>query len=668
MAIKTLPITRIIFYKHGIGFFERRGKTSGEKNFKLNFKKKDMNDILKSLIVRDGNASGKVISISFDTQEDVEQLIRDKTINLGRDSNLRDILTFLRGYDISFNIKGEEIKGTIIGIDYSDNRQNFCHNLLVISVSESNSITTFPLSDIKSFRINDEQALGDIKFFLEKSMAEKKKDERTITILLDDEDHDLIVNYIAPTPAWKLSYRMIYEKEKNKASLIGWSIVNNTMDEDLDNVSFVFTTGMPVSFVYDLYTPKILSRPQLKDEMKKVSSVNQETSLLQKKDKVSSMPGKITSKAMAELEFDEVCCHEDVEEEGKVEHVPEKTVTGERYSEVVKYVVPEPVTIKRGQSVMVPIINISLDCVKEYIYTSKKGEKNPYVYLTLKNTGPFALDRGPVTIMEDDLYIGEALLTTVSKGQAVKLPYAVGMDISVKEEVSNYDSLNSIVFIENNPGNYLFYKEVYHIIESLYTANSSNDDNISLVIEHKPYDYGYELFDTPEPIEKTDNYVRWKIDLPSRTFQTFKVKERKKVYRSEYYNNLTIDKLSRWFKCRYLDENNHNILSDIFVNFEQMREFDKWKENLETERKQLLEKQKFYREQLQALGDKGDEGNLRKRYIKNIETNEDRIEEILKEKDNLGKKFGDLKKKIDKSIADLAKEYKQKKEKVSSEQ
>ena len=40
-----LPITHMTLYKHGVGFFERRGTFSGEK-FELTFRQDEMDDTL----------------------------------------------------------------------------------------------------------------------------------------------------------------------------------------------------------------------------------------------------------------------------------------------------------------------------------------------------------------------------------------------------------------------------------------------------------------------------------------------------------------------------------------------------------------------------------------------------------------------------------------------
>ena len=50
-------------------------------------------------------------------------------------------------------------------------------------------------------------------------------------------------------------------RPERRALLQGWALFDNTLDEDLENVSVTFVAGMPVSFIYDLYTPFTPERP-----------------------------------------------------------------------------------------------------------------------------------------------------------------------------------------------------------------------------------------------------------------------------------------------------------------------------------------------------------------------------------------------------------------------
>ena len=55
---------------------------------------------------------------------------------------------------------------------------------------------------------------------------------------------------------WKATYRLILGEEDKPPMIQGWAVVDNTQDEDWENVRLSLVSGLPVSFVHDLYTPR----------------------------------------------------------------------------------------------------------------------------------------------------------------------------------------------------------------------------------------------------------------------------------------------------------------------------------------------------------------------------------------------------------------------------
>src|SRR5262249_45655850 len=68
---------------------------------------------------------------------------------------------------------------------------------------------------------------------------------------------------------WKTSYRLSLDKDakNNKAFLQGWAIVENTTDEDWQNVRLGLVSGRPISFRMDLYEPLYVQRPVVEPEL-----------------------------------------------------------------------------------------------------------------------------------------------------------------------------------------------------------------------------------------------------------------------------------------------------------------------------------------------------------------------------------------------------------------
>jgi len=60
-------VRKVVLYKHGVGYFERKGEVTGRAAIQVSFKTSEMNDVLKSLTVIDmGDPCGAISSISYE--------------------------------------------------------------------------------------------------------------------------------------------------------------------------------------------------------------------------------------------------------------------------------------------------------------------------------------------------------------------------------------------------------------------------------------------------------------------------------------------------------------------------------------------------------------------------------------------------------------------------
>src|SRR5215831_4003311 len=59
----TLPITRVVLFNSGVGYFSRSGEVSDDARVDLTFPEQDINDLLKSMVLEDfGN--GRIAAVS----------------------------------------------------------------------------------------------------------------------------------------------------------------------------------------------------------------------------------------------------------------------------------------------------------------------------------------------------------------------------------------------------------------------------------------------------------------------------------------------------------------------------------------------------------------------------------------------------------------------------
>src|SRR5205807_9878948 len=91
--------------------------------------------------------------------------------------------------------------------------------------------------------------------------ASRSKDKRSVYIdSTDAKGREIVASYMAPSPVWKSSYRLIFDASA-QPTLEGWAIVDNTTGEDWTRVRLSLVSGRPISFISQLYAPRYVNRP-----------------------------------------------------------------------------------------------------------------------------------------------------------------------------------------------------------------------------------------------------------------------------------------------------------------------------------------------------------------------------------------------------------------------
>ena len=85
------PVTRVVLYKHGVGYFERQGSVEGDVTLSLTFKQSEVSDVLKSLTVLDLDG-GHIASVSYDSTKPLEQLLAEVALSIPDEGSLVGLL------------------------------------------------------------------------------------------------------------------------------------------------------------------------------------------------------------------------------------------------------------------------------------------------------------------------------------------------------------------------------------------------------------------------------------------------------------------------------------------------------------------------------------------------------------------------------------------------
>jgi hypothetical protein len=643
-----LPITRMTLYKHGVGFFERRAGLGGEQ-VELSFRVEEMNDILKSLTVIDWG-DGQVLGVDYATPQSREERLAGCSIRLDDERSLRDLLVGLRGRRVQLLLdQGETATGTLLGLDEVAERQPMATSLLSLLLDQTAQVQTVSLERVLGVEILDERGASDLRFFLQTALSQEHY--RQVTIRLTPGEHDLSVSYIAPAPTWRVSYRLVADAEADggpRALLLGWGIFDNRLEEDLQGIALSLVAGMPISFVYDLYTPFTPQRPVVEEEVRVAAAPVEFSAALALgagvEAEMRAMPKMMRAPmpaAMADAAPERSITREALEKAAPV------TVTGEALGELFQYVIGTPVTVGRGQSAMVPIVSANLGYRKDLLYNGAKMATHPVATLRLKNETGLTMERGPVTVIESGEYAGEALLPFTVDGGELVVPYAVELGVKVREESGSRRQMHSLRI----QGAYLQIEE-WDLRWRDYQLNNSTGKTVTVLVEHARTAH-YDLFDTPEPQEHTDEHWRFEVGAPARGETKLRVQERRLLKRREELQRQSYANLQRYLQQGLMDRKAHDRAAELLRLWEEVGDDEKRLEKLDQERQKIYKAQQQVQKNMGALSTTGKEGALRARYVEQLESSEEQLKALTRQESDLKAGIERLKQEIEKRIEAL---------------
>ena len=95
-AATQLPINHVVLFSSGVGYFQREGTVEGNTRVDLSFPVQDINDLLKSMVVRDLDG-GVISTVNYDSNAPVEKTLKSYALNLNGDPSFGQILNQARG-------------------------------------------------------------------------------------------------------------------------------------------------------------------------------------------------------------------------------------------------------------------------------------------------------------------------------------------------------------------------------------------------------------------------------------------------------------------------------------------------------------------------------------------------------------------------------------------
>ncbi len=644
-----LNIERLTLYKHGLGFFERGG--AAEASFTLEFPRRAMDDVLKSLTVLPATAT--VTGVAFETPPDRNPDAQRQPLYLNAERPLSSLIDAFAGRRVVISLGDKRVEGVLIGLE-REQEEHLKRALL--AVQTANGIRLLSLDDVSNIAFADESAEGDLSFALE---TKRRDEERSYARVTLSNASEVQVNYIAPAPAWRVSYRVITspvdvaagstdgipasntagptsspgptvlltdrqagsgapaDSEARDVYVQGWGIFDNTLEEDLENVQLTLTAGMPVSFRYGLHEPTTPTRPFMQDESRVISAPmdfaamrggNAEMMDMAMAEPAGMMMAPVAAAPKMQRSRSQISAA------SMAESVPIQA-SGDARGALFAYNIEAPVTVRRGESGMVPILSVKTRGMRELLYNPNKNPNHPASSVRFKNND-LTLERGPATVIDSGEYAGEAIVPFTTAGTDVILAFAVELGISVSLQVSSREVTRSVTVRDGS----LFVGAVEYI-ESTYTVDSQLAQACVVTIEH-PRQYNAEL--ETKPVESTVGEARFKCPVAARAAVEFTVVEKRDRSRWENVRGIDGYRLKSFLDDRLLDRKLFEELSQVLATQAEIFAIEQATIERENTREKVRERMNDVRANLGSINAVSD-SSLRDRFVKQLETLEDQM-------------------------------------------
>ena len=664
-----LPVRRVVLYKAGVGYFAHVGRVPSNGDVVVQFTSAQLDDVLKSLTTVDLNG-GRITGIRYNSVAPVGERLKTVRAGLGEDATGLQLLRALRGARLEVHGAGATVSGRLLSVEQRPRkRETEIRDVIEITLlSAAGALRTFEVTPALSIRIAEADLQDELDRYLSIVGSARERDVRRMTIsTAGSGTREMLVSYLSEVPIWKTNYRVILpSKAGAKGVLQGWAIVDNTIGEDWDRVELSLVAGAPQSFVQKISQPYFGHRPVVPlprgvsgapqthapTLMSHAESVNVAADAARLKDvgsgsgsglgrgsgggtgsgsyKAGGVAGGVPGGVVG----------------GVVGGLPDSApppafisqalasaqpgATAGNLGDLFEYRIADPVTIRKNESALVPIVQAEVEVQKVSLWNRGRASGRPLLAVWMTNASGLTLDGGSFSVLDNGAFAGEGLLTPIQPGERRLLSYA--SDQSVLVSASHKTAPARIVRIRAERGVLIQQSNLYE--ETVYTIRNEDDEARTVVIEHPTRD-GWTVQGSVEPVETAPVVSRFRVDIAARQSATLTVQETRPEEQRISISDLDDDYVGVVTKGGLPADRVAQALQPVLAKRRDVAEVVRIIAERESDVVAIERDQQRVRENMKALKNSREERALLERYTRQLMTQEDRVEGVKRDLSDL---------------------------------
>jgi len=644
VSSEPLPLSKVVLFSSGVGYFQREGTVSGTTDLDLYFKTKDINDLLKSLVVQDLDG-GRVTEVTYSSRDPLTRTLQSFAIDLTGNPGVAQILTQARGEEVELTTS-KRISGTIVGVESKATGESTADTFL--NLLTDSGMQSVDLAEVRSFRFLNPQLQTELNQALSLLAESRSAEKKRVTLGFSGEGSRRVrVGYLLEAPLWKTSYRLVLG-EGEEHYLQGWAIVENTTDEDWRDVSLSLVSGRPISFIMDLYRPLYVPRPTVQVET--YSSIapqryEEDLGLAAAPPEAPMAKQRMSESRAAASEagatYEEEALRDDLDLSQGVATAAQTAEAGNFF----RYLIRHPVTVPRQESAMLPIVTQTVEGRRVSIYNQRVQAKHPLHGLKIKNTTGFDLMGGPLTVFEQGSYAGDARIDNLPAGAERLISFAIDLDTEVAVSARSVpETLLSVRILKGT-----LISTLSQRTESTYKLKNSDERSRSVLIEH-PLNPDWDLVAPTKAEETTRSNYRFLVEVPAGGIEELLVAQERQIDRTVMLSNINDSQITYFLSARNVDRRVKQALEGLAERKSALARAVSQRQEEERKVNTIHREQSRIRENMARLEKTSD---LYKRYVGLLDQQEDLLEEALTNIEDLRAKEQQQREELDRYIVSL---------------
>ncbi len=569
-----LPITQVVLFNSGVGFFSRSGEVEGNARVDLTFPETDINDLLKSMTLQDLD-KGRIDSVSYDSREPVARTLASFAVNLSNNPTMAQILTQARGEKVEVSLPPSAgaqpvtVTGTIMSLEKQKipAGKDAVIEVEVLNLLTAEGLRAVKLNEVLRIKFTNPQLEAELKRALDVLALSHDTQKKSVSLNFAGEGKRRVkVSYVVEAPVWKTSYRLVLDKD-GAPFLQGWAMVENPTDEDWGSVKMALVSGRPISFKMDLYNPLYVPRPTVEPEL--FASLRPPTySGGFGKDKAGmamdgqpGMPAVMLAPAPAaaplarggaRAKLSDAAPGEALEMKQHAQNLGRElsqrmdmsgvssSATASQLGDFYQYLIEFPVSLARQKSALLPIVNKSIEGTRVSIYNQAVQPKHPLLGLKFKNTTGGHLSQGPVTVFEGSTYAGDARVLDIQPNEERLIAYAIDLGTEV---IPQYGPGSSAITSVKAQKGIITTVRKFREVRDYKITNRSTTDRVLLIEHPNRTNQGYKVVETAKPTEETAELFRFQTPVTAGKSAEFKVTEERNLSETIQLSNQPDDRI-----------------------------------------------------------------------------------------------------------------------------